>query len=227
MTLAPPAARVGRDGALSLRFERRAARSMVSECRYTLPLQVMAPVSLDDPAAIVSILNPTGGLVGGDRLAIDIDVAAGAHACLTTPSATKVYRAAAEPAVQSVRITAGAGAMVEWMPDHTIPFPGAALQQAIDVDLSGGARLLLVDAFSAGRVARGEAWRFARLESALTIRDAGGRLFVDRWSLGAGDDWAGAGFTDGRPYFATVVVVAETGLDRFRCAVDAAFAGSG
>jgi len=32
-----------------------------------MPLQVMAPVALDDPAAVVCMLNPTGGLVGGDR----------------------------------------------------------------------------------------------------------------------------------------------------------------
>lgn len=226
MTSAPAAAvRVGRDGALSLTFEQRRGRSTVSECRYTLPLQVMAPMSLEDPAAIVSILNPTGGLVGGDRLAIDIDVRPGAHAVLTTPSATKVYRAAAGPAVQTVRITAAVGATVEWMPDHTIPFPGAALRQAIDVQLADGARLLLVDAFAAGRIARGEAWRFANLETAVTIRDGRGRLFIDRWVLGGGDTWAGPGFTDGRPYFATVIVVADSGVGRFQAEVDAAFAG--
>lgn len=218
------AARVGRDGGLSMRFERRAGRTVVSGCRYTLPLQVMAPMALHDPAAIVSILNPTGGLVGGDRLTIEIDVGAGAHACLTTPSATKVYRAAAEAAVQTVRITAAEGAIVEWMPDHTIPFPGAALRQAIDVDLAEGARLLLVDAFAAGRVARGEAWRFARLESALAIGDGHGLLFADRWVVSGGGAWDGPGFTDGRPYFATLVLVADSGLERFHTATEAAFA---
>src|SRR3989304_2140688 len=63
-------ARVGRDGALALRFERRGPATVLSGCRSTLPLQVLAPVALEDPAAVVSILNPTGGLVGGDRLPI-------------------------------------------------------------------------------------------------------------------------------------------------------------
>jgi urease accessory protein len=226
MTVAPAlGARVGRDGALSLQFERRSGRTVVTRCRYTLPLQVMAPVALDDPAAVVSILNPTGGLVGGDRLAIDIEVRAGAHACLTTPSATKVYRAAAEAAVQTVRITAAEGATVEWVPDHTIPFPGAALRQAIEVDLADGARLLLVDAFAAGRVTRGEAWRFGGLESALVIRDGGGRLVTDRWALAGTDAWNGPGFTESRPYFATVIVVADAGLERFHAEASAAFEG--
>jgi len=81
----PRAVRVGRDGALRLDFERRGAATVVADCRFTLPLQVLAPVALDDPAAVVSILNPTGGLVGGDHLAIDVHVGAGAHAVLTTP----------------------------------------------------------------------------------------------------------------------------------------------
>ena len=63
------APRVGRDGALSLRFERRGAATVLARSRFTLPLQVLSPLVLDHAAAVVSILNPTGGLVGGDRLA--------------------------------------------------------------------------------------------------------------------------------------------------------------
>src|SRR5207237_970407 len=79
--------------------------------------------------------------------------AAGAHAVLTTPSATRVYRTEGEPTVQSVRLSVGPRAVVEWVPDHTIPFAGSALRQSIDVDLDETAGLILVDAFSAGRIA--------------------------------------------------------------------------
>src|SRR2546422_6053420 len=128
-------------------------------------------LALDDRAAVVSILNPTGGLVGGDRLAIDVVVGPAAHGCLTTPSATKVYRTAGAAAEQSVRLRLGAGAILEWVPDHTIPFAGSAFRQAIDCEVGDGATLLVMDAFAAGRIARGEAWGFALLESAVTVRD--------------------------------------------------------
>jgi len=215
------AARVGRDGALSLRFERRGPATVVAGCRYTLPLQVLAPVALDDPAAVVSILNPTGGLVGGDRLSIHVHAAAGAHAVLTTPSATRVYRTEGEPTVQSVRLSVGPRAVVEWVPDHTIPFAGSALRQSIDVDLDETAGLILVDAFSAGRIALGEAWRFAALESAVSIRDARGWLLHDRFVLRgrAGHPaLGGLGFTESRPYFASIAVMG--GFDRDRFAAD-------
>ena len=215
-TVGAPLARVGRDGALRLVFERRGDATVVAACRSTLPLQVLAPVALTGPAAVVSLLNPTGGVLGGDRLHIDVAVGAGAHACLTTPSATRVYRTAGAPAVQSVRLALAEGAVVEWVPEHTIPSPGAALRQTLDVEVGAGATLFAVDAWAAGRVARGEAWRFRRIDSALTVRDAAGVLLHDRFVLdGGAADWTALGFTDGRSYVASVALVADVGLDAF------------
>ena len=217
--------RIGRDGALRLYFEQRGAATVLAASRFTLPLQVMAPVALDDAACVVSLLNPTGGVVGGDRLTIDVEVGAGAHACLTTPSATRIYRTAGEPAVQRVRLVLAPGAIAEWVPDHTIPSAGAALRQSLEVEAGAGATLVAIDAFAAGRVARGEAWRFARLDSALTVRDARGLVLHDRFVLEGGEGWRGLGLSEGRPYFATVVVIAEAGLDDFVADLPGALAG--
>jgi urease accessory protein len=214
-------ARVGRDGLLRLRFERRGPGTVVASSRSTVPLQILAPVDLPDPAAIVSVLNPTGGLVGGDRLTIGVDLATGAHGCVTTPSATKVYRTTADAAEQHVRLRLGADATLEWVPDHTIPFAGSALRQHIDVRLGEGARLILTDAFAAGRVARGETWRFALLESAITVRDERGFLFHDRCALSGGRCWAGLGLAEHHPYFATVVVIGPADVSALARAVAA------
>lgn len=205
--------RVGRDGALGLRVERRGAVSVLAASRFTLPLQVLAPVALDDAACVVSLLNPTGGMVGGDRLTIDVHVAAGAHACLTTPSATRVYRTAGEPAEQRIRLTLAPGAVCEWVPDHTIPSDGASLCQTLDAEVGEGATLIAIDAFAAGRVARGEAWRFARLDSTLSVRDGRGLVLHDRLALEGRSGWAELGFAESRPYFASIVLIGEAGLD--------------
>jgi len=171
-----------------------------------LPLQVLAPVALDDPAAIVSILNPTGGLVGGDRLDITIDVGEGAHACLTTPSATKVYRTIGAMAEQHARVTVAAGATCEWVPEHTIPFPASALRQTFVAEIATDAKLIVVDGFAAGRIARDERWQFQYLESTVSIRDPAGWLFHDRFVLHGG--WRdGCGLTENQPYFATMIVI--------------------
>jgi urease accessory protein len=208
--------RVGRDGWLGLRFEQRQSRTVIAASRSTVPLQVLAPVVVDEPTAVVVMLNPTGGLAGGDRLVIDATAMTGAHACLTTASATKVYRTTGPPAEQHVRLTIGPGATLEYVPDHTIPFAGSDLRQRIDVEMAEGGRLIIVDAFAAGRVARGEAWRFAHLESAITVRDAGGWRFYDRLALLGNPAWAGLGFTEDHAYFATVLVIGPGSLDGLR-----------
>ena len=214
------AARVGHDGALRLAVERRGGATVVTRCRYTLPLQVLAPLALDDPAVVVSILNPTGGLVGGDRLSIDVDAGAGAHAVLTTPSATRVYRTDGDPATQTVRLRVGPHAVVEWVPDQAIPFAGSAFRQAIDVEMDETAGLVLVDAFSAGRIARGEAWRFSLLETTLSVRDRRGWRLRDRFVLrppGAPDQpkWDGLGLAESHAYLASVAVLGKFDGERF------------
>ncbi len=209
-------ARVGRDGALALAFECRDGQTVLARARYALPLQVMAPLALDDPSAVVSILTPTGGLVGGDRLTIDVAVGPRAHACVTTSSATKVYRSERETTTQDVTLRLGAGAIAEWVPDHTIPFAGARYRSRLRVEVGAGATLFAIDAFAAGRVARGERWDFARLDGTISVVDATGWLVRDRFVLGAGGELHvdGVGGTDGHPYFASVVAVGE-GVDAF------------
>ena len=209
------AGRVGRDGALRLVFERRGAATVLGGCRSTLPLQVLAPVALDDTAAVVSMLNPTGGVLGGDHLMVELEVGPGAHACLTTPSATRVYRSDGAPALQTVRARLAPSAVCEWVPDHTIPSPGAILEQTLTFEVGDGATLIAVDAWAAGRVARGEAWSFTRLAGTLTVRDAVGLVLHDRFVLDGSVRWGALGFAEDHPYFASVVVVTDAPLDGF------------
>lgn len=214
--IAAAPARVGRDGRLRLEFERRGSKTVLARSAWAVPLQILVPVALDDPAVVVSILNPTGGVVGGDRLRVEVEVGAGAHACLTTPSATRIYRTAGGLAEQEVVARVGEDGALEWVPDHAIPFAGSAFRQRIRVDLAAGARLFLVDSFAAGRVARGEAWRFARFESALEVRDGAGWLLLDRICLeDPGATVAGLGVAEEHRYVATVVIAgpgADAGL---------------
>lgn len=203
--------RVGRDGVLRLALERRGARTVLARAGWAVPLQILAPLALDDPACVISILNPTGGLVGGDRLTVEVTVGAGAHGCVTTPSANRVYRTLGPAAEQRVRLRVGPGAALEWVPEHTIPYAGSVLVQSLEAEVAEGGRLIAVDAFAAGRVARGEAWQFARLDAALVVRDAAGPLFADRVRLAGGPDAAARyrarGLAEGHDYVATVVIV--------------------
>jgi urease accessory protein len=224
----PSPGRTGRDGFLGLGFERRGARTVLTERRFTLPLQALEPVDLDGTgAATLFLLNPTGGVLGGDRLETRVELGAGSRVCLSTPSATRVYRSAGLPAVQRVTFHVAEGAALEYLPDHVIPSPGARFIQSVDLCLAPGAAAILCDAWAAGRAARGEAWRFDLLDTGTTARDREGLLFKDRVVLGGAQGWGGLGAAEGMAYVATVscLAPAHAGLDALGEALTRTLAG--
>src|SRR6202049_2724214 len=157
--------RVGRDGFLRLRFARSGASTILAQSRFSLPLQALTPLTLENGASYLMLLNPTGGVLGGDHLVTEIVQEAGTHVCLTTPSATRIYRTAEKPAVLETVIHVGEGATLEYLPDHVIPHAGSALRQSLRVQMGRASRAIVLESFSAGRVARGECWNFSQIDS--------------------------------------------------------------
>jgi urease accessory protein len=206
--------RAGRDGGLLAAFERREGRTVLVERRFRSPLQLLEPVSLgDDPACWVMALNPSGGVLGGDRLVTDLDLGPGAEVGFTTPSATRVYRSAGPCSVLETRARLREGACLEYVPDHLIPHAGARVVQTLRVDLAAGARVVLWDAMALGRPARREWWSFASVDTAVEIAAGGRPVYVDRAHLEGGrPTMRGRGGLDGLRYLATLVVV-EAGRD--------------
>jgi len=175
-----PSARTGRDGLLHLVFERSGDGTILRRCRYRLPLQVLAPHLLDDGTSYLLLLNPTGGVVGGDRLETEIALGEGARVCLSTPSATRIYRTSGPAAEMETAIRVGRNATLEYLPDHVIPHAGSSLRQSLRVEMEEGSRAIVLDTFAVGRVALGERWCFRDFDSRLEIFLRGGPVFLNR-----------------------------------------------
>lgn len=204
---------MGRDGLLVLGFDRRDGRTVLTERRYSLPLQALEVMALEADAASLMLLNPTGGVLGGDRLETRVRLGEGAQVCLSTPSATRVYRSTGAAAEQRFVATLGAGARLEYMPDHLIPSPGARLRQQTEIRLAPGATALVWDAWAVGRPAREETWCFAELDIALRIDDAQGPLLHERARLEGRPFWAGLGGAEGMAYVGTFAVAGDSATD--------------
>jgi urease accessory protein len=129
------------------------------------------------------LLNPTGGVLGGDHLVTQIVQEKDTHVCLTTPSATRIYRTAGEPAVLETVIQLGEAATLEYLPDHVIPHTGSALEQSLRVEMARGSRAILLDSFSAGRVARGERWTFSEVDSRTEVVVCGKPALLNRTKI--------------------------------------------
>src|SRR5882757_4559264 len=168
------------DGFLRLHFERRGARTILNKSRFTLPLQVLTPLTLDDGTAYLMLLNPTGGVLGGDRLVTEITQEAETHVCLTTPSATRIYRTLTRPAIIETTIQLGEGATLEYLPDHVIPHIHSALRQSLRVEMAAGSRAIVQDSMASGRVAHGERWSFTEIDSRTEVCMCGKPAFINR-----------------------------------------------
>jgi urease accessory protein len=132
-------------------------RRTVLHSRHEGPLRVLA--SLYPEAASVChnvLVHPPGGVVGGDSLHIEAELGAGAHALLTTPGATRFYRSAGRPALQSLNARLGAGARLEWLPLETIVHSGALAENKMQFTLAAGAEMLGWDLLALGLPAAGE-----------------------------------------------------------------------
>lgn len=170
---------IGRDGELRLTFAQRNGVTALTENYSRPPLQVMRAIEDAAGACCVYLLSPTGGVVQGDRYEIDIEVRQGAHALITTQSATKIYRMPHGCAEQHIRIEVGSGALLEFVPDAAILFADADFRQCIDITLHTGALAILHDVVMPGRLARGERLQFRRYASRLSVRDEAGLLVYD------------------------------------------------
>jgi urease accessory protein len=162
---------VGRRGALSYEFERAGPRTVLTRSSCTSPWHHFPPSYLDDSGcAYTWLVNPSGGLVGGDHVSVEAQLHAGTHVLMTSPSANRIYRSLSEPVLQEIRLSVGPDSRLEWLPEVTIPFAGSRFRQSIHVDLAPGATVVLWDAIASGRVAMRERWAFASVENEICIR---------------------------------------------------------
>lgn len=203
-------ASVGRVGKLALEYVRRGGRTAFGRTSCQTPWHILPPIYLDDSGSAYSLLvNPSGGLVGGDQLSIDLTVRPKAHAMVSTPSANRVYRSPVDEAVQIVNLRVEAGGILEWVPEHTIPFAGSRYRQSIDVRLGPGATLLLWDAVASGRIARGERWQFATLENEIRVTTASGASVREHYALTSSDKADGIGLAREWDYVGSLFLLGD------------------
>lgn len=159
------------------------------------------------------IVHPPGGIAGGDRLNIRVQVQEQAWAQLTSPGAAKWYRAAG-PAYQQLDIQVAAGATLEWLPQETIVYSAAQAELTTRIELQGDARLLYWDMVALGRPAADERFDLGHFQSHLDIRRDGKLLWHERQRVVGGDGLLDSPIgLDGNPVFATLLVTGEIDAD--------------
>lgn len=132
---------MGWRGTLALDYRAVAGRTLVHD-RHDGPLRVLKSLYPEGGICHSVLVHPPGGIVGGDTLAIELTLASGAHALVTTPGATRFYRSAGASAEQSLGVRAAAGSRLEWLPLETIAYSGCEAENRMSFALEPGAEMI-------------------------------------------------------------------------------------
>jgi urease accessory protein len=166
---------IRRPGHGTLRVATIDARSAVVHAFASSPLRLLTPRN-HGRAAWIYTSSYGGGLVGGDRLRLDIDIEPGAAAFVSTQASTKVYRS---PLGAGAELTAriGADGLLVLVPDPVVCFAESRYEQSQQFDLADQATLIAVDWMTSGRRAFGERWAFREYAARQRVY-VGGQLVV-------------------------------------------------
>jgi len=200
---------------LDVCFAAGSRRTQLRGRRHSGPLRVQRPFHPEGFPCHGYILHPPGGIVGGDELAIRVELEAGAHALVTTPAANKFYRSAGPWAVQRQYLRIAEGATLEWLPQEQIAFEAARADTLTSVDLAPGARFIGWEVTCLGRPAAGEGFERGVMRNRFELRRDGQPLLLERNRIDGGspllDEPWGLG---GCRAMATLVAVGASDADR-------------
>ncbi|PTL38533.1 urease accessory protein UreD [Alkalicoccus saliphilus] len=196
-------------GAMELKAEKKAERTILSHCYYEGALKLTRPVYLDEHAPSVYMIHVGGGYVDGDVYTTKIHAAEEAEVSVTTQSHTKVYKTPKEPVVQKTSIHMEENSLVEYMPDPLIAYEKARFVQETDVYMEEGARLIYSDMMTPGWAEDGRAFSYDWIRSRLKIYRNGRLVVFDHLFLEPDESISGLMQMEGYSHAGMLMVIHE------------------
>lgn len=179
----------GKDAYLRLVFARRGERSALVATDRRAPLVVQRALYWDEELPdmpCVYIITNSGGILQGDRYAIEIQVNSGAQAHVTTQAASKIHEMDANYASQTQEIVLEDGAYLEYLPDAVIPHRHSRFVTHTGITIAPTATLLYSEILMSGRryYRDGERFQYDLFSSTVRAERPDGReLYTERFVL--------------------------------------------
>src|SRR5574337_1168343 len=168
---------------LDLQYTRDGVRTIAHD-RHQGPLRVLQRLYPEGPEVCHHVLvHPPGGLVGGDRLDVELRLGTDCHALLTTPGAARFYRSTGEPAEQRLRARLANGARLEWLPLETLAYSGCLGVNRQRFELAPGAEAIAWDVLALGLPASAQPFGRGRVTQSVDLDGA----WLERGAIDAAD----------------------------------------
>ena len=200
-------------------------RNSVHQGGCSAPFKLLRANLGDDGRCEIPLLHTAGGLVGGDRLSIDLNLEPSSKSLITSVAAQKIYgsvgRSQLHPngtwAQQRVNGRLAADSDLEWLPQELVVYADALFEQQLTVQLPENASFLSIEIVRLGRTAAGETLNKGCWHSSVAVQRTGpGESrweLVDRLALDDNSLMSSHGL-DGAPVCGTLVWAAPMPLDR-------------
>lgn len=170
-------------GIARLRYERRGASTRLIDLYHRDPMRFLFPHVSGDEASTAVLVTTSGGLVGGDRLCIGVEIGEWADTLVLTQAAEKVYGSGGPDCTVDGRFRVGPKGCLEWLPQETILFQNARLRRSTCIDVAAGGRFLGGEILVFGRSSRGESFTRGLLRERWDVRREGQLRWVDALRL--------------------------------------------
>jgi len=155
------------------------SEAVFSELSSTYPLKLLSPRIDQDYVSVVYVLTYGGGLVGGDRIELAVEIKEGARLVMLSQGSTKVFKSRSGHrrsarsqgslpdaiTTQIMDVTVDYRAMLFLLPDPVTCFRSAKYNQLQTFRLAGAASAVILDWVTSGRRSLGEEWVFSRYYS--------------------------------------------------------------
>jgi urease accessory protein len=165
----------GKTAALDLRFERHGDKTHLVDHYDKMPSKVLRALYYDPELPglpYVLLLNPSGGVLQGDRYSYKFQLGEHAHAFLADTEATKIYKMNGNYASRFTEISLGKDAVLEYCAREVIPYARSRWCQCATFRVSKGSRFFFSEIFCPGRIATNEFWDFDIFASKLIVESA-------------------------------------------------------
>lgn len=175
---------IGKRACLDITIARLATRCKIVDVHWKPPYHWMGCHYQDgDDQPFIPVVNTAGGLVEGDDTRLRVSIGRDARALFLTVGSTKHYKCLHGGVTNEImEFTVAPGALLEYVPDETIPYRNSRARRNLKIWLSGSARLFFAEVLSAGRIhyGNGERFEFKDFVSSTEIAVDGEPLVADR-----------------------------------------------
>lgn len=206
--------RSGKYGVLEMGFEvDGGGKTILRHLHREVPLVVQQALYFDEALpsmACVYILSSGGPQLAGDRYTVDVELAAGAMAHISTGAATLISPMEGDSSRQRQSIRLDEGAYLEWLPRPLIPCAHSRYHSSTELIVAPTATLFYSEVVACGRLHRDERFDYDEFALGTVLCRPSGEVLAREAlslipSLCAPSEWAILGsFT----HFGSIIVVA-------------------